>query len=167
MQQGAVVGEMALFSGMLRTATVLSLGDGLIGTLRFEDLGKLGKPLAELLCMRLAGIAMTRLAENASAVKSLPGMAQGAGGGASDRSCLSVTPSHAPDCSGGMVFQAKGPSGGNSGHFELQGEQLCCGHLGSDAEGSEGGATADLSIGGETVCHTRQQQEEGSGVEVV
>ena len=55
MQMGEVVGEMALFSGMVRSASVVALTNGFVGVMRYVDLGRLGDRLAELLCMRLAG----------------------------------------------------------------------------------------------------------------
>ena len=64
LSQGEVVGEMALFSGLRRTAAVVALSPGWLATVRFSALDG---PQGEHVRAELAGIAMLRLGENQAA----------------------------------------------------------------------------------------------------
>mgnify|MGYP002833175640 FL=1 len=61
---GEVVGEVALFAGRMRSATVVAARESAVAILQYDAIAALGGKLSETICTRLAAVAARRVAED-------------------------------------------------------------------------------------------------------
>ena len=61
---GEVVGEVALFAGRMRSATVVAARESAVAILQYDAIAALGGKLSEAICTRLAAVAAGRVAED-------------------------------------------------------------------------------------------------------